>query len=81
MLIGPGLPGDGAGQGRRTVRQTVRAGQSVRTGGWETDGSGMTSLRPRAVLTSLIAGSRGSSRSSLEKNCTQGSQTGKFVIL
>ena len=38
-------------------------------------------LHPGTVLTSCIKGSRGTSRSSLQKNCTQRSQTGKFVIL
>ena len=44
ILLGSGLPGDGAGQGRGTLRQTVRAGQSLRAGGWQTDGPGRSPL-------------------------------------
>ena len=40
MLLASGLPRDGAGQGRGTLRQTVRARQPLRAGGWEADGSG-----------------------------------------
>ena len=46
VLLGSGLPGDGAGQGRRTVRQTARARQSLRASGWQTDGSGRSTSPP-----------------------------------